>query len=136
MNTHSKDAHELLRVLAESMPRGTSNDYFLGGEPWVIFAPEHAEILKAAGLCKADVKRLLWEGSKMPASRMAEIDIQRTGVKRKAALGDISRDTLLPICASPEALGIVVCGGPGTHSVYVPSEGNSFSITREVICLA
>jgi hypothetical protein len=52
---------------------------------------------------------------------------------RANELGAITRDSMLPICPAPEGMGIIVAGGPGTHSVYVPSFGNTRSATREVI---
>jgi len=132
MNTHSKDAAELLRVIAETMMHPPSNEYTHGGEPWLVLSPEHAEILKRGGLDKAEVKRRLWEGSKMPAARMAANDLLRVRDSRAAELGEIKPDTLLSIAKRPEHIGIVVAGGPGTHSVYVPCFGNSLAVTREV----
>ena len=32
-----------------------------------------------------------------------------------------------------EDIGIIVAGGPGTHSIYVPVGNNSRSVTREII---
>ena len=133
MNTHCKDADELLRVFAETLPRPPSNDYYYGGEPWIILCPEHAEVLHAAGLTKLEVKRRLWERSKMPARRMTPIDMQRTGITRRPEVGIITPDTMLSICPAPEYLGIIVAGGSGTHSLYVPSFGNTRSVTREVL---
>src|SRR5688572_28629692 len=77
MNTHTKDAAELVRAIAETMQHPPSNEYSHGGEPWLILSPEHAEILKGAGMSKAEVKRELWEGSKMPARRMTDKDLLR-----------------------------------------------------------
>jgi len=132
MNSHTKDAGELLRAIAETMIHPPSNEYTHGGEPWLVIGPEHAEILKRAGLSKADVKRRLWELSKMPAGRQSAKDLARTRDSRSDELGEIRADTLLPISPQPEAIGIVVAGGPGTHSVYVPCFGNSLAVTREV----
>jgi hypothetical protein len=132
MNTHSKDADELLRVIAETMMHPPSNEYCHGGEPWIMFAPEHADILKAAGLGKRDVKRELWERSKMPARRMSVKDLLRVQASRTGELGEIGPETLLPIAVRPDDIGIVVAGGPGTHSVYVPCFGISRAVTREV----
>ena len=134
MNTHSKSAEEIVRVVAETMPRPPSNDYTLGGDPWVVFCPEHAQILRAAGLSKVDVKRQLWEQSKMVAGRMAAVDLQRTRIARLAELGAVMPDTMLPISPSPDRIGILVAGGPGTHSIYIPSFADtSRATTREVI---
>jgi hypothetical protein len=132
MNTHTKDAAELVRVFAETMMHPPSNEYTHGGEPWLVLSPEHAEILARAGLGKAEVKRRLWEGSRMPAVRMTGKDLLRVRDSRTAELGEIGPDTLLPICAHPEDIGLIVAGGPGTHSVYVPCFGNSRAVTREV----
>ena len=133
MNTHTKDAGELLRAFAETMMHPPSNDYCHGGEPWLALGPEHAEILSRAGLSKAEVKRRLWEGSKMPASRMTGKDLLRVQDSRGAELGKIGPDTLLPVSHRPEDIHIIVAGGPGTHSTYIPSFGNTQAVTREFI---
>ena len=132
MNTHAKDATDVLRVIAESLVHPTSNDYWIGGEPWIVLSPEHAHILQREGLGKADVKRRLWEQSKMAAGRMAVKDFDRTVVARTGELGTITKDTMLPISTGPEKIGIIVAGGPGTHSVYVPSFGDTLAVTRAV----
>ena len=133
MNTHAKDADDLLRMIVDTIAHGPCNDYVLGGgEPWLVLAPEHAQILKRAGLSKAEVKRRLWEQSKMAASRLAVKDLERAQDARRAELGEIGPDTLLPVSTRPERIGIVVAGGPGTHSVYIPSFGDTLAVTREV----
>jgi hypothetical protein len=130
MNSHSKDARELVHVFAETMIHPPSNEYTHGGEPWIIVGPEHAAIFAAAGHSKDDLRKALWEATKMPGHRMAQRDFERVVQSRRAELGEITRDTLLPIAPAPEGIGIVVAGGPGTHSVYVPCFGNSRAVTR------
>jgi len=132
MNSHTKDADQLLRAFAETMMHPPSNEYTHGGEPWLILSPEHADILARAGLSKDDVKRELWMRSRMPARHMTDRDLARVLHSRKDELGEIGPDTLLTIACSPQDIGILVAGGPGTHSVYVPCFGNSRAITVEV----
>lgn len=132
MNTHTKDAGELLRAFAETMMHPPSNDYCHGGEPWLALGPEHAEIFQRAGLGKAEVKRRLWEASKMPAGRMTEKDLLRVQDSRGAELGKIGPDTLLPVSHRPQDIQLIVAGGPGTHSTYIPSFGNTQAVTREI----
>ena len=133
MNTHAKDAYDLLRVIADTLEHPTSNDYWIGGEPWLVLSPEHAHILARDGLSKAEVKRRLWEGSRMRAGRMAQKDLARTQTGRTSELGPIDENTLLPISPSPELIGLIVAGAPGTHSVYVPSFGDTRSVTHEIV---
>jgi len=132
MNTHAKDAAELARVIAETMIHPPSNEYTHGGEPWLVLGPEHAEIFKRAGWSKAELRLRLWGLSKMKAGRMSDRDLMRVVDSRTAELGTIGPETLLPISARPEDIGIVVAGGPGTHSIYIPSFGNTRAVTREV----
>ena len=132
INTHSKVAEDVLRVFAETMKRPAGNDYRTGGEPWMILSPEHAEVLKTGGYSKAAVKQRLWESSRLPARLMTKRDYEHTQLARKPDLGDIGPDTLLPACTTPDKLGIIVAGGPGTHSVYVNSFGNTASVTRVI----
>jgi hypothetical protein len=130
MLCHEKDAKDLLRVMADSIAYPTSNDYWCGGAPWIIIGPEHAEIFALAGMDKEFVRLQLWEQSKMLASRRSIKDFARTRDARAAELGDIGPDTLLPVSPTPADLGIIVAGGPGTHSVYIPTFGNTRSATR------
>ena len=132
MNCHSKDTAELLRVFAETMIHPPSNEYTHGGEPWLVIGPEHAAIFQRGGWDKAEFKRQLWQASKMPAGRMAASDLVRARDSRAGELGVIGPDTLLPIARRPEDIGIIVAGGPGTHSVYVPCFGNSRAVTRKI----
>jgi hypothetical protein len=119
-------------VIAESMAFGPSNDYWIGGEPWLILSPEHAQVLARAGWDKSAVRCRLWEASRMPAHRMAARDLDRTRISRRAELGEIAAATLLPIATHSDNIGIIVAGGPGTHSVYVPTFGDTRSVTRAI----
>lgn len=132
MNTHAKDARDVLRVIADTIAHPPSNDYWAGGEPWLVLSPEHADILERAGLAKSEVQRALWEQSKMAAHRMAAKDLARTQDARRDEMGEIGPDTLLPVSKRPEDIGIVVAGGPGTHSVYLPSFGDTHSVMRAI----
>jgi hypothetical protein len=133
MNTHAKSAEELMRVVADTLIHPTSNDYWVGGEPWIVLGPEHAAIFKGAGMTKDDVKRQLWEASRMEGSRFADKDFERSSHSRHGELGDTTPASLFPVSPSWKNIGIVVAGGPGTHSVYVPTFGNTRAVTRPVV---
>ena len=69
----------------------------------------------------------------MPASRFAARDYDRARHTRSGELGGFAPDTAVPISRSPDDMGIVVAGGPGTHSVYVPTFGQTRAVSRRVI---
>jgi hypothetical protein len=134
MNMHSygKHADDILRVFADTMMHGPSNEYVHGGEPWIVLSPEHAEILHDAGYSKADVQQKLWEWSKMQAGRMTPEDMGRAQASRTAAYGPINADTVLTIAHTPQDIAIIVAGGAGAHTVYIPCFGNTRSVTRAI----
>src|SRR3989304_3392202 len=112
MNITAKRNDELLAMMADTMAYPASSDYVYGGAPWIILSTQHAKIFKDHGIEKADVKRRLWEQSKMRAGR------SKPGPR--AELGEIGPDTLIPISARPEDITVFVAGGAGSHSVFVP----------------
>ena len=132
-NTHAKDASDLLKVFADSICFPTNNDYYFGGEPWLLLGPEHAEILHREGLSKRDVKLKLWEMSRLPVDRLAAKDRMRLQHTRGAELGPFDAKTTIPISIEPEEISIIVAGGPGTHSVHVPTFGHTRSVTRRIV---
>lgn len=132
MNSHSKDATELLRVFAQTMIHPPSNEYTHGGEPWLLMGPEHAKVFSDAGLNKKAIQDHLWQLTKMPGKMMAQRDFARVQASRQKELGQVTEETLLPISKKPEEIQILVAGGPGTHSVYLPSFGNSRAVSQKV----
>jgi hypothetical protein len=132
LNTHSKDAEELLACLARSMAFPASNDYHYGGQPWLILSPEHANVLAAAGYDKPSVQARLWAQSKICAGDFAVRDYERTGNARKGEFRDYSLQTMVPLSRTSADIGIIVSGGPGTHSVYVPTFGETRAVTRKI----
>jgi hypothetical protein len=109
-----------------------SSDYVYGGAPWLILSPQHAKIFRDSGLEKIDVKRRLWEQSKMRAGRSRGSEFDRTKTGRRADLGDMGPDTMVPISVRPEDITLFVAGGAGSHSVFVPVSAHTRSVTREI----
>ncbi len=132
MNTHSANGDEVLRAIASTMVHSPSNEYVFGGEPWLVLGPEHADTLAKAGYSKAAVKAKLWELTKMPISVLPPKDVERTQRARTGELGELGPTSMLPISPRPEDIQIIVAGGPGTHSTYVPSFGLMKAVTREI----
>ncbi len=132
MCTLAKNADDLIRVIADTMRHAPSNEYVHGSEPWLVLCPEHAEIIHEAGISKAQLKHRLWEESKMRAGVMAQEDFERLQASRTAELGPITPDTRVTISKQPEDIAIIVAGGKGTHSVYIPCFGNTRSVTRRI----
>jgi hypothetical protein len=71
--------------------------------------------------------------SKLHVDRLAAKDRMRLQNTRGAELGQFGPDTMIPISIKPEEVSIIVAGGPGTHSVHVPTFGHTRSVTRKIV---
>jgi hypothetical protein len=133
MNMTAMHPEQVIAMLGDTMQYPASSDYIYGGAPFVVLAPQHANLFHAAGWSKAEVKRRLWEASKMRAGRSRGSEFERMATARRAELGEIAADTMVPISEKPEDITIVVAGGPGSHSVFVPVSAHTRSVTREIV---
>ena len=133
MNMTAKGAEEVIAMIGDTMQYPASSDYIYGGAPFVVLSPQHANLFNAAGWSKAEVKRRLWEASKMRAGRSRGSEFERLANARRAELGEIGPDTIVPISEQPEDITVIVAGGPGSHSVFVPVSAHTRSVTKEVV---
>jgi hypothetical protein len=132
MNITAREPDDVIAMIADTMQYPASSDYCYGGAPWLILSPQHAQIMAGSGLSKADAKRRLWEESKLRAGRVKGSDFGRMKTGRAHELGDIGPDTMVPISEKPDDLTLLVAGGAGTHSVFVPVSAHTRSATRPI----
>jgi hypothetical protein len=69
----------------------------------------------------------------MPVSALAAKELERARDSRTEDLGELTPQTMLTISHSADNIMLIVAGGAGTHSVYVPCFGNSRAVTREIV---
>jgi hypothetical protein len=129
MNITAGHPDDIIAMIGDTMQYPASSDYVHGGAPWLILSPEHARTFDNAGLDKAAVKRRLWEASRMRAGRSRGGEFERMVGARAAELGEITPDTMVPISVQPDDITLVVAGGAGTHSVFVPVSAHTRSVT-------
>jgi hypothetical protein len=131
INDHeSLSAEGVLKTIAGNLSIPGLNDIYQPvSEPVVLFGPEHAATVAAAGYSKADVRKYLHEHARIPFNRFSDENVERRLRKRKKWL-NAPMDTLVPICRTPEQLTIVVIGGAGKHSAFIPTFGDTQSVTR------
>ena len=124
------DAEELLWAFARSIAAPCANDSLWGGTPMLVLGPEHASLLADAGFDREAVQRFVWERSTV---RAGEITTQNRNSflvpSRSPVYGSIGDDTEIHVADRPEDLLVVVAGGPGTHSIYLPTFGDSRATT-------
>jgi hypothetical protein len=119
-NPHNINEHvaisgeELLTSISNSvMTMGSNNVLFQEGTPVIALCPEHAATIASDGFSKNDVRNYIYEKSKIPLKRFYKRQIEKY-------YSGWDENALIPITAHKEDLIIIVIGGTGKHSAYLP----------------
>jgi hypothetical protein len=134
---HNVNDHEsltpegILTMIAGTMAITGSNNPYYDGQPVIAFGPEHAATAASGGMSKADVKKWLHERAWLPLSAFSKETIERRFRRKRAELfADAPLDRKVHMWGKPEDLVVIVTGGAGKHSQYVPTFGNTLAVTR------
>lgn len=122
------DRPELILEKAASvmMTFGSNNGPVSSAEFIVVFGPEHAATIAAAGWSCEDVQQFLFETARAKASLFR----RHFQVTQYADwLKELHDDDMMPITEDPKNFRILVAGGPGKHSCVIPSWGMTKSVT-------
>jgi hypothetical protein len=126
-------AETTLTVVADTMTTIGHNNAgsVIRGDVLVAFGPEHAHTIASGGLSKADVQKLLFERARN------KVGLLKLRAMYKAEnwpdwVDQEDDEALCPIVGKPEDIHVVVTGGPGKHSAFVPTFGTSKSVTRKI----
>jgi len=133
VNDHGSTAADalLLAFVGTVAATGTNNIY-LGGEPLVILGPEHARTFAGSGWSKRDLKRRLWEGARVRLDRFSRENLARFAVIDPERFGGRPGDAEVAVAKRPEDIMVIVAGGPGKHSAFVPTFGATRSVTVRI----
>ncbi|MGH3756684.1 UGSC family (seleno)protein [Actinophytocola sp.] len=121
-------AHGIVRTVADSMAASAGNNiHHHGSEVVVVLCPYHARRIRADGWTKDDVRRFLYENARKP---MAAVRDRGSFVKFwDRWIEDGDSDSLVPITADWRDILVVVAGGSGKHSCWIPTFGVSRAAT-------
>jgi hypothetical protein len=120
----------VLRTVAGAMGQAGSNNLLSWGWPLLCLGPEHAATIARDGYSKAQVKEFLFEHARFPLARLGR-EYQRQQIERHRAVD--APDTMLSIVRRAEDIGVIVVGGAGKHSCWLPTFGDGTRPTRRVI---
>jgi hypothetical protein len=133
-NQTADNPYDLLRTIASMMANLGSNHPYLMSESMVVLSPEHARVCAEAGWRKRDVRDFLFETARVRLGDLKQGGLHgaRTEMNPWPRWLDQANDeTRVPVARRPDDLIVIVAGGPGRHSLYVPGWGTR-SVTREV----
>ena len=130
----SQSGRNVLNGIAGSMTTLGNNNTWYKTESIVVLGPEHARMVADLGWSKRDVKAYLFERARIP------LGLMRTGGGIGAKYGngwpkwlETEDDAALsPIASRLEDIIVIVAGGPGRHSLWIPGWGSSVSVTLPI----
>ena len=127
INDHSgRSAEDVLTIIAGAMAVTGANNAYTGGEPLLALGPEHASTIANDGFSKQDAVEWLREHARVPLERYTH----DTLMERYHRIPDGP----VPMVPTSDDLAIIVLGGPGKHSSWVPTFGGTTrSVTREIV---
>ena len=132
VNDHeSLTATGILTTFAGTMLNAGTNDTCYEAQPVAVFGPEHAKTVAHGGYTKADARRFLQEHAQLPLGKFSHENIERRlRVKLKERYATAGLDALVPMVQRAEDIIIVVIGGAGKHSAFIPTFGATQAVTR------
>jgi hypothetical protein len=130
INDHvSSAAPGILATIASTMAGMGSNNAYAFGEPILALGPEHAEILARDGVSKDDIRHYVFQHARVPRALWESGGMFGMGI----AEDPFAHEAAVPLIRKPEHLMIIVAGGPGRHSCWMPTFGAmTRSVTRAI----
>jgi hypothetical protein len=120
----------ILDKIASAMTSlGMNNAPISQAEFFIVLGPEHAASLAQRAMTRKDISSYLFDHARLPHHVFKRHFEERAWAQWMKIVSD---DHLLPMTAEPDNIRVVVAGGPGKHSLVVPSWGMTRSVTLPV----
>ena len=130
INDHgSTSAEGLLTTISGAVGSAGNNNLYKVGDLFVVLGPEHAATIAEGGYSKQDVQEYIFEHARVPINKISEEQLHHMQAGREDF---IEPDGTLRIAPMASAINVVVAGGPGKHSMWIPTFGVTYSVTKAV----
>ncbi|MQA88296.1 MAG: hypothetical protein GEV03_27675 [Streptosporangiales bacterium] len=128
INDHgSTSGDEIITTIAGTMSEAGSNNVYIRGPHFVVIGPEHAATLHRDGWTVPRIQDELYERSRIHLSRVSagnRAQFQDHGIEPK--------NDHYYVGPGPEQIHVLVAGGPGKHSAWIPSFGATAACSERV----
>jgi hypothetical protein len=126
------DPDEIVRTFASCMATLGVNNLYSQGTPVLVLGIEHAQHIAAAGWSKRDLQQALFERARQPWGLMKHRG--KSKGPRFPEFVDRNDDrSLVPIVREPQDLLVLVGGGAGGKSMFLPTAGGqSLAVSKPI----
>jgi len=122
-NSASQNAHDLAMTIADTMATLGKNMFYAQGEVMVVVCPSHAETIAHDGWSKQHLKEFLYEKARKPVRLLKLGGLYGRELNRNFWPRWVNRqndDEMVPIVRRPSEITVVIAGGTGRHSAFLP----------------
>ncbi len=116
-----------MTIAATMATPGNNNAHFFTGEPILMLCPEHAATIAKDGFSKEQVKEFLFLNARFSVKNLSEENL-RYRRKFPEKYGEFVDGEPAPIARKKDFV-VMVLGGHGKHSCFIPTFGNN-SVTE------
>jgi hypothetical protein len=128
INDHaSSTGAELALTIAATISTAGNNNLLLGREHFLVLGPEHANTFADDGWSVRMIQEAVFELSMIPVER-----ITPANQREIANWGRQPVDGKYPIGSTPDDIQVLVAGGAGKHSLWIPTFGGSQASSRRI----
>ena len=130
INDHQSTTGEnLLKTIAATMAVPGANTLYRGGDQFVVLGPEHAKVLADSGYDRRKAQEYLHEHARVDATRVGAEKLEEASLWGGYRLRLEQWGHRVPISRAPEDIRLIVAGGTGKHSAWMPTFGAMWSQT-------
>lgn len=128
VNDHgSTTGEDILITTAGTMAESGSNQVYVRGPHFLVLSPEHAATLHRDGWTVRAIQEWLFERARIPEERVSEGNHSQFADWGIKPVGGC-----YPVSDGPDQLHVVVAGGSGKHSAWIPSFGSTGACTSRI----
>jgi hypothetical protein len=125
----------LEHFIGATLGLGHNNIIFPTG-PLFIVSPEHAATMARDGIGKKEIQNAVFERARIPLTRFAERSVAGLRHRRARWFAEVGDADHIGIADRAGDISIVVAGGAGIHSLFVPTAFSYRPVTRKIVSKA
>jgi hypothetical protein len=110
---------------------GHNNIIFPSG-PLLIVSPEHAATLAHEGIGKTEIRQAVFEQARIPLGRFARRTVEGLRHRRARWFAEVGDPDHIGVADRAADVNVVVAGGAGIHSLFVPTAFSFRPVTRRI----
>ena len=123
---------ELLDHFVGAMTALGHNNVIFPTGPLLVIGPEHAGVLARDGYDKQAIREYVFTHARIPLSRFPERTVRGLKHRRSRWFAEVNDPDHIGVADHPSHVNIVVAGGAGIHSQFVPTSFSYSPVTRKI----